>query len=132
MLRLGSVSANIYHNPFKSVSRSYIVHFFKSPNFTLTLHVCTFFARVSLPLGVGGFRQDRFVSQDKGGMYCCNCAARFYRFSLSVVGVMALATAPAVQLVGDGRRLAVPGGAVEAAPHTQFGSFHPRAVGVGF
>ena len=46
--------------------------------------------------------------------------------------MVALATATAVQLVGGGRRLAVPGGAVEAAPHTQFGSFRPRAVGVGF
>ena len=46
--------------------------------------------------------------------------------------MVALATATAVQLVGGGRRLAVPGGAVEAAPHMQFGTFHPRAVGVGF
>ena len=45
---------------------------------------------------------------------------------------MALASAAAVQLVGGGRRLAKSGGAVEAAPHPQLRSFHPRTVGVGF
>ena len=120
-----SISLNLFRVLYCSFH--YIPEFFF--NF-----ICMYmiFDRVSLPLRVGGLGQNRFVSQDKGGMYCCNRAARFYRFSLSAVGVVALATATAVQLVGGGRRLAVPGGAVEAAPHTQFGSFHPRAVGVGF
>ena len=42
------------------------------------------------------------------------------------------AAATTVQLGGGGRRLAVPSGAVEAAPHPEFGSFLPRAVGAGF
>ena len=54
------------------------------------------------------------------------------RFSLSVVGVVALAPTPAVQLDVDARRLAIASGAEEAAPRAGFGSLHPRTVGVGF
>ena len=43
------------------------------------------------------------------------CAARFHQFSLSAVGVVALAPSPAVQLNVNAGRLAVAGGAEEAA-----------------
>ena len=46
-------------------------------------------------------------------------------------GVVAVAPATAVQLRGGRRRLAVPGGAEEAAPHACFRSFHPCAGRVG-
>ena len=80
----------------------------------------------------GGAGQNRFGSEARGRFCCCICAARFQRFSLSTVGVVALAPATAVQLDVGARRLAVPGGAEEAAPRRWFGSLHPRAVGVGF
>ena len=93
---------------------------------------CKFLARVWLPVEVGGAGQNRFGSEAWGRFCCCICAARFQRFSLSAVGVVALAPATAVKLEVGARRLAVPGGAEEAAPRTWFGSLHPRAVGVRF
>ena len=81
---------------------------------------------------VGGAGQNQFGSQVRGRVCCCNRAARFQQSSLSVIGVVALTPATTVQLGVGGRCLAIPGSAEEAAPHMPFGSFHPRAVGVGF
>ena len=68
--------------------------------------------------GGGGAGQNRFGTEARGRFCCCICAARFQRFSPSVVGVVALAPATEVQLDVDAPRLAVAGGAEEAAPCT--------------
>ena len=66
----------------------------------------------------GGAGQNRLGTEARGRFCCCICAARFQQFSLSVVGVVALAPATEVQLVVDARRLAVAGGAEDADPCT--------------
>ena len=66
--------------------------------------------------GGGGAGQNRFGTEARGRFCCCICAAGFQRFSLSAVGVVALAPATAVQLDVGARRLAVASGAEEADP----------------
>ena len=53
-----------------------------------------------------------------GGVLGKTGLVRFQRFSLLEVGVLALAPTTAVQLDVGTHRLAVAGGAEEAAPHT--------------
>ena len=71
-----------------------------------------------MPVEVVGAGQKPVWHRGQRQFCCCICAARFHQFSLSVEGVVALAPAPTVQLDIDARRLAVAGGAEEAAPRT--------------
>ena len=80
----------------------------------------------------GGAGQNRFGTEARGRFCCCICAAGFQLFSLSAVGVVALAPATAVQLDVGACCLAVASGAEGAAPCMCFGSLHPVLLESGF